>query len=505
MDNKMNGLKNQDQEEPFNRREGFAKRNWGLIYSVISLFFDVVLLNASFLVSLWLRFGHFNDFKYYTKAQIFVNGMFLLVSLGLGVYRSRYNLSRENLRYYYKRLVIYLAVLTMAFLYLIKGQDYSRAVIFTAFFILYVFWEFAHGVLRGLQNYLTGKGIIGFNTLIIGTNEWSFKFSQRISYIFGGFFHVKGYIKNTISTPADQEPDIYKELEAHVIGDTGQLDELLTRVQPDVVFIVSETMHIDKYRDVYTSCKDRNVKLKVVSPKVNDIFSNSKIRDVFGVSLVLETWRIHFQRFNSRLKRLFDVGFVFLISPVMLPLGLLIGVLVKLTSKGPVFFKQKRALSKGGKEFYFYKFRSMVKDADKVKETLLEQNESNGALFKIKKDPRVTFFGRLIRKFSLDELPQFINVLKGEMTIVGPRPLPIADFQKIKPADNLEMSFDWHSQRDTVKPGITGLWQISGRSNLSFEEMLFLDLYYIEHQSVFFDLEILFETIPTIFLGKGAY
>jgi lipopolysaccharide/colanic/teichoic acid biosynthesis glycosyltransferase len=114
----------------------------------------------------------------------------------------------------------------------------------------------------------------------------------------------------------------------------------------------------------------------------------------------------------------------------------------------------------------------------------------------------VTLFGRIIRKLSLDELPQIINVLKGEMSIVGPRPLPVKDFENI---NDIGMSLEWHNQRGNVKPGITGLWQISGRSNLSFEEMLFLDLYYIEHQSVFFDMEILFETLPTVLFGKGAY
>jgi exopolysaccharide biosynthesis polyprenyl glycosylphosphotransferase len=481
-----------------NRREGFVKRNWGLIYSVISLFFDVILLNLALVVSIWLRFNNLNDFKYYTKAQLFMNAMFVVVSLGLGVYRSRYNLSREDIRYAYKRLVITIGILTMAFLYVIHGQDYSRAVIFTTFFIIYVFWEFAHGLLGSLQKYLTRKRIIGFNTLIIGTNEWTYKFSQRISHVFGGFFHIKGYIQ----CASEPDAEIYKDLESHVIGRDDQLEPLLEKYSPDVVFIVSETMDIDKYHSVYKDCKDHNVKLKMVTPKVSDIFSNSKIRDVYGVSLVLETWRIHFQRFNSRLKRIFDVFFLTLISPVMLPLGLLIALMIKLTSRGPVFFKQKRSLYKGGKEFYFYKFRSMYNNADQMKQALMDQNESNGALFKIKKDPRITWFGRIIRKLSLDELPQFINVLKGEMSIVGPRPLPVKDFEAMK---GLGMSIDWHSQRGNVKPGITGLWQISGRSNLSFEEMLFLDLYYIEHQSIFFDLEILFETLPTVFLGKGAY
>ncbi len=380
------------------RRHGFVKRNWGMIYSLVSLFFDVLLLNLALIVSILLRFGHLRDFKYYTKAQVFMNIMFILLSLGLGVYRSRYNLSREELRYSYKRLVIFIAVATMAFLYIIKGQEYSRAVIFTTFFIIYVFWEFSHSLLRSFQNHLTGKRTIGFNTLIIGTNEWTYKFSQRISYVFGGFFHVLGYIQST----TDPYPEIYKELQSHVLGKDDQLDTFLEKNKPDVVFIVSETMEIEKYHAIYAKCRDRNVKLKIVSPRVSDILSNSKIRDVFGVSLVLETWRIHFHRFNSRLKRLFDIFFLISITPVVLPLGILIALLIKLTSRGPVFFKQKRSLYKGGKEFYFYKFRSMRKDAEQMKEALLDQNESNGALFKIKKDPRITRFGRIIRKLSLD-------------------------------------------------------------------------------------------------------
>ncbi len=486
-------------EKKVNRREGFIKRNWGMIYAVIALLSDLAVLNMSLLVSIWLRFGHLKDFRYYTKALVFVNIMFALVSLGLGVYRSRYNLSRENLRYYYKRLVFYIAILTMAFLYIIHGQEYSRAVIFTTFFIFYVALEISHSMHLRFQQRMVRKQVIGFNTIIIGTDDWTYRFSQRISHVFGGFFHIEGYIRRGGETNGE---GTHLDLERFVLGEVSQLESLLEKHQPDVVFIVSQTMDLDRYHSIYLVCKRHNVKLKVVSPGVSDIFSNSHIRDVYGVSLVLETWRIHFWKFNNRIKRFFDISFVLLLSPLLFPLGVLIALLIKLTSRGPVFFKQKRSLCKGGKEFYFYKFRSMYRDADKMKDQLLEQNESDGALFKIKKDPRVTPLGRIIRKFSLDELPQFLNVLRGEMSIVGPRPLPVKDFEKMR---DVEINTEWHKHRASVKPGITGLWQISGRSNLSFEEMLFLDLYYIEHQSIFFDLEILFETLPTVFLGRGAY
>jgi lipopolysaccharide/colanic/teichoic acid biosynthesis glycosyltransferase len=144
----------------------------------------------------------------------------------------------------------------------------------------------------------------------------------------------------------------------------------------------------------------------------------------------------------------------------------------------------------------------MIKNADAIKESLFEKNESDGALFKIKNDPRMTRVGKLIRKFSIDELPQLINVLKGEMSIVGPRPLPVSDLEKLK-----ETKEFWKSIRDRekLKPGITGLWQISGRSKIGFREMIWLDLYYVENQSLLLDLEILFATIPVVLFGKGAY
>ncbi|MCP5102260.1 MAG: exopolysaccharide biosynthesis polyprenyl glycosylphosphotransferase [bacterium] len=482
----------------FKVRKGFLKRNWGLIDSFSSLFIDIILLNAAVLISIWLRFGNLNDLKNYTKPMVFINFIFLVVSLGLGVYRSRYNFSRDALRSYYKRLIIYIAVLTMAFLYIIRGQVYSRVVILITFFVIYVFFEFAHSMMRRVQDALVRRQLIGLRALIIGTNEWAFKFSQQISHVFGGFFHIQGYVRKK----GTRQTNVYKEIKDKVTGSESQLEKLLGNHQPDVVFIVSDTMEIEGYQSMLKLCRDRNVKLKMVSPRIINIFRTSKVRDVYGVSLVLENWRIHFQRFNSRLKRIFDIFFIILISPVIFPLCLLISLLIKLSSRGPVFFKQRRSLYKGGPEFRFYKFRSMHIDAEETKEKLLEQNETDGALFKMKKDPRVTFFGRLIRKLSLDELPQLINVLKGEMSVVGPRPLPVADFEKIK---NEKMSFDWHKQRGNVKPGITGLWQISGRSNLSFEDMLFLDLYYVKHQSIFFDLEILFETLPVMLFGKGAY
>ncbi|MDP1457020.1 MULTISPECIES: sugar transferase [Bacillus] len=181
---------------------------------------------------------------------------------------------------------------------------------------------------------------------------------------------------------------------------------------------------------------------------------------------------------------------------LLFPLFLIVALIIKYEDpKGPVFFKQVR-IGKDGKEFYIYKFRSMVTDAEDKLKDLLEHNEVSGAMFKMKKDPRVTHFGHFIRKTSIDELPQLINVLKGEMSLVGPRPpLP----------REVKQYTDHDKQRLLVLPGCTGLWQVSGRNDLGFKEMVELDLEYINKQSIGTDIQIILKTVTILFTSKGAY
>ncbi len=194
-------------------------------------------------------------------------------------------------------------------------------------------------------------------------------------------------------------------------------------------------------------------------------------------------------------KRLIESVFALIILILVSPIILLSALAIKLNSPGPVFFKQKR-VGRGGKLFDLYKFRSMTTDAEERKSELMELNEADEVLFKIRKDPRVTFVGRIIRKTSIDELPQLFNVLVGNMHLVGPRPsLPIE-------YDNYQ--FD-HLRRLDVPPGITGLQQISGRSDLSFKRSIELDLQYVDDHGLIKDFIILIKTIPAVLTGKGAY
>lgn len=201
-------------------------------------------------------------------------------------------------------------------------------------------------------------------------------------------------------------------------------------------------------------------------------------------------------RMYKFIKRAFDVVASIVGLILCIPVFLVVGIAIKVDDPtGPVFYHQPR-IGLNGREFTFYKLRSMYANADAVKATLMSNNEMDGPVFKIKDDPRITRVGRLIRRTSIDELPQLWNVLKGDMSIVGPRPLPVSE--------ELACSA-YQRQRELVKPGLTCYWQISGRNEVSFDDWMAMDHQYIEEQGVWTDLKIILGTIPAILRGGGAY
>jgi len=202
-----------------------------------------------------------------------------------------------------------------------------------------------------------------------------------------------------------------------------------------------------------------------------------------------------FEGIDFALKRTFDLVVASLILLFSAPFLGILALLVKTTSRGPVFYRSIRP-GLGEMPFACFKFRTMYDDAEHRQAELEAHNEAGGAIFKMRNDPRVTPVGRFLRRFSLDELPQLFNVLRGEMSLVGPRPLPKRDHEHLE---------DWHRKRYLVLPGMTGLWQVSGRSELDFDELVRLDFLYLERWSVFLDLAILLRTIPAVFRAKGAW
>ncbi|WP_267201549.1 sugar transferase [Limosilactobacillus kribbianus] len=215
-----------------------------------------------------------------------------------------------------------------------------------------------------------------------------------------------------------------------------------------------------------------------------------------NMRIYVDEQQLNHQYAYRTIKRLFDIVAASIAVIILSPVFLIIAICIKVDDpKGPVFYSQTR-VGKDGRLFKMYKFRSMVTNADELLEKLRSQNEVNGAMFKMKNDPRITRVGRVIRKYSLDELPQLVNVVGGSMSIVGPRPPLTSEVAEYT---------DYDKQRLMVKPGATGMWQVGGRNDVDFDEMVRLDLTYIQERSIWLDLKIMFETVKVMIKPNGAY
>jgi exopolysaccharide biosynthesis polyprenyl glycosylphosphotransferase len=277
--------------------------------------------------------------------------------------------------------------------------------------------------------------------------------------------------------------------------DLPRLREMLDETEVrNVILAGAERLDDEEFLDLLRSVRLRKVRLRVVPGAITLLKTRPVLSEYTGVPL----FEIGYPRLDNTqrsLKRLLDVTGSLLGLILLSPLLLSVALAVKLTSPGPVLFRQKR-IGADEKVFICYMFRSMYKDAEARQEELEAMNEADGAVFKIKNDPRITPVGRFIRRWSIDELPQLINVLKGEMSLVGPRPLPVRDFERMS---------EMHKERLAAIPGMSGYWQISGRSNLSFDDMVRLDLYYIENWSLSFDVKIILKTLGAVLKREGAY
>jgi len=262
----------------------------------------------------------------------------------------------------------------------------------------------------------------------------------------------------------------------------------------DEVLITDADFPQEEAVELVDRCHRHGVRVRV-APSTMEILMDS-VEYVPGQALPLfELKPPVFEGVDWLVKRTFDLIGAAALSLVLAPVMGLAALAIKLTSRGPVLYRSMRP-GTGGRDFRCLKFRTMVAGAEHLQETLEAQNEVSGAIFKMKADPRVTAVGRFLRRWSLDELPQLINVLRGEMSLVGPRPLPRRDYERLE---------DWHRKRYLVLPGMTGLWQVSGRSELDFDELVRLDFLYLERWSVFLDLTILLKTIPAVIRARGAW
>ena len=279
-----------------------------------------------------------------------------------------------------------------------------------------------------------------------------------------------------------------------LLGSRDALPRVLEEARPDEVILAEADFDERTVLEIVDQAHRQGIKVRLAPDATELLVQRGEYVPGQGAPLfelrppVLTGW-------DWAVKRVFDLLVGALLLVVGLPLWLAIAAAIKLDSRGPVLFRDHR-VGVGEREFAMLKFRTMIANAAELQAALEAANEAEGALFKIRDDPRITRVGRFLRRFSLDEIPQIWNVLRGEMSLVGPRPLPLRDYRLLD---------DWHRRRYAVLPGMTGLWQISGRSGLTFDDLVRLDFTYLENWSIWLDISILVKTIPAVLARRGAY
>jgi len=280
-----------------------------------------------------------------------------------------------------------------------------------------------------------------------------------------------------------------------VLGGLQDLRSVLRRHHVDRVVIAFSRAGHEELLDGLRACREERVAVQVV-PRLFEFLDGARSVEQIGGLPVLEMGAPRLARSSALAKRLMDVVVGGAMLVVTAPVMALVALAIRIESPGPVFFRQPRS-GRGGDTFELIKFRSMVDGADARKEELADLNEIDDVLFKIRRDPRVTRVGAFLRRTSLDELPQLLNVVRGEMSLVGPRPLVLHESQAL--------AGSWHARRLDLRPGITGPWQVSGRSDLTVHDMVRLDFQYVTGWSLARDVEILLTTVPAVLRGRGAY
>jgi exopolysaccharide biosynthesis polyprenyl glycosylphosphotransferase len=376
-----------------------------------------------------------------------------------------------------------------------NGIEISRTFIFLYVPIAFLVFTLARAAAPSASAHMDRRLRLTERIAIVGETQAALNLLNNIQQRKQSAIHVCGLI--VPETDGTQNGTKVGTASFSVLGTVDRLAEHINRERLDRLILIERSIpdsELDQCRNV-----SRRMGIPVsctvgYAPMYERV--QLTIRD--GIPLV-ELSPVSFSRWQEFTKRTLDLSLSLSLLILLAPLMLAIAVLIKLTSKGPILYKAPR-VGKGGRHFTFLKFRSMHVTSDIIRREL--QNEKDGHLFKVRNDPRVTRIGKFLRRYSLDELPQLVNVLRGEMSIVGPRPLPAQDMDP----DGMSRLFPgWAEQRSRVRPGITGLWQVRGRSALAFEEMISFDLEYIQSWSLAGDIRILFETPAFVLSGAGAY
>lgn len=457
---------------------------WYRKWSIVS---DISALIIAFIVALYLRFN-FNlsliSRRWYLSTFIILLTIDFLILYFKGLYDNKHWPLFNQIGIIIDGMV-YSVFIYLFISYFIKMTYFSRLTIIYIFIIGLLLQIIFKSILLYLQKQRYKRGLDLSNALILGnySNESSEIINKLMSHEFG---------INVVGILSDDDIN-YDDL--NKLGDIKNFNIVIDKYKIDTIFIVSK---IDKTEEIINMCLSKYISVYSINNSIN--LSNYPMEiEVIDDMPILKLKDVFIGGFEGHVKRLLDFTLSFIALIILSPLLIIIALLIKIDSPGPVFFVQNR-IGLNGKLFKAYKFRTMVINAEKILLKWLEENPQIRDEYlinhKLKDDPRITRVGKFLRKTSLDELPQLFNVLKGDMSLVGPRPYLVRELDEIRHY----AKFLWR-----VPPGITGLWQISGRSEVDFEGRLKMDMQYISNWNIWLDLNILFKTIPAVLKKDGAY
>jgi exopolysaccharide biosynthesis polyprenyl glycosylphosphotransferase len=460
---------------------------------------DVVLINLAFGLAYWMRYDlqwfAAVDEAYFVPYVSFIPISLATTVLLLCIYKLSgvYNMPRGASWFdeVYRLLTgtatgIILVIFVIVFFF--RPLFYSRLVFFYAGVLIVIFLGISRLGKRIVRSHLRKRGQGVDRLLIVGAGEVGRTVMRNIVAQPSLGYQIVGFVDDD---PDKGNTDIGR---FKALGNTANIPRLVKEMALDAVIITLPWMYHRKIVSIIAQCEREQIRVRIVPDIFQMTLSHLDTVDLGGIPMI-GVREISISGSQRVLKRAMDVVLSLVVLVVGFPIFFLIGLAIRLDSPGPAIFAQIR-VGKNEKLFACFKFRSMKKDAEEEKEQLLDWNEVDGPIFKIRDDPRITSVGRFLRRTSLDELPQFFNILMGQMSLVGPRPALPSEVQRYQP---------WHKRRLEVAPGLTGLWQVSGRSELTFDEQVLLDLYYIENWSPVLDLQILLRTLPKVLLGEGAY
>lgn len=406
-----------------------------------------------------------------------------------GLYRNNRGRSWLEESYVVGSGVASATIIVLGLYFLFQPLVFSRLLLIYAAVITTVLLSAARAARRIAQAYLRNKGIGVQRVLVVGAGDVGMAVVRTMIARKELGYQPVGYVDDD---PERASVDLGR---VKGLGGLKNLGKTIRNHFVDQVVITLPWSQHDRILELVQVCRRAGVEVRVVPDVFQLNLRQVQVENLDGIPLLGATSDVLLQGRNRLMKRILDVALVALASPLLLLVGGLIALAIRLEDGGPILYTQRR-IGLNGKPFYMIKFRSMIPNAHDLRAQLVEESGEDPRHPKIKNDPRITTVGRIIRATSMDELPNFINVMRGQMSLVGPRP---------PTPDEVALYEPWHMQRLQILPGITGLWQVNGRSEVPFDEMCLLDIYYIENWSVQLDAEILMKTVPRVLLRHGAY